>query len=136
MGWHYGYRVGIRLNSSDGTSVTARLDYIEILLYRTFCLIPDTGLSSTRSLVVEQANDYNGNGVFVPSAPPRMYSITTSSGSLYAPVAYRGTLPRAYASANLWLGWLDSGASANLSHTTTATLTVTAQHLPMAHTLR
>jgi hypothetical protein len=126
----------VDLLSSDGTSVTARLDYIEILLYRTFCLIPDTGLDGAFSLVVEQANDYNVNGVVTPSTPPRLYSVTTADGLLNAPISYRGMLPRAYAGASLWLGWLDNGASANISHTTTATLTATATHLPLFHTLR
>lgn len=129
---------GIRLTifSSDGTSVTANLDYVEVLLYYTFATIADANLASGRSLVVEQTNDYNVNSVVTPNAHARVYVITTSSGAWYSTGTWRGTLPRAYSGASLYLAWLDSGGTPNLSHTKTATLTTTALHEPLYHTLR
>jgi len=124
------------LVSSDGTSVTARLDYVETLLYYTFATVPSANTASTRSLVVEQANDYNVNGIVTPNAAPRVYAITTSTGVFYSMVRYRGTLPRAYSGASLYLGWLSAGAAANVSHDTADTVTATVSHIPIAHTLR
>lgn len=131
-----GILVVFTLSSSDGTSVTARLDYMETLLYYTFATVTDAATNGGLiSLVVEQANDYNVNSIVVPNAVPRAYAFGTSDWA--GERAYRGQLPRAYSGASLYVSWLGTGAvGTNGVHTTTDTATLTAQHLPLAHTLR
>jgi hypothetical protein len=125
-------QVRISLISSDGTSVTAKLDYVETLLYYTFAKITGS-VDSSSTLVCEAANDYNVNGIVTPNATPRVYVAKTSDGTIHTSLPWRGTLPRAYAGASLWVAWL---ASANAAHDTTDTATLTAKHLPLFHTLR
>ena len=125
-------RVRITLNSSDGTSVTARLDYIETLLYYTFATITGS-IDSASTLVCEAANDYNVNSIIVPNSVPRVYVAKTSDGSIHTSLPWRGTLPRAISGASLWLACLAGG---DVSHDTGDTAVLTAKHLIMAHTLR
>jgi hypothetical protein len=124
--------VDIFLASDGGTSVTATLDYFEVLLYYTFAKISGAATTTT-SLVIEQANDYNPNGIVVPSRPPRVYSIVNSSGNLEDLYSWRGTLPRAYSGASLYASWLDS---TDTTHPTTDTANLTVKHLPIFQTLR
>ena len=131
-----GIKIVMTLYSSDGTSVTAKLDYIECLLYYTFCSFDNAGIVSPESLYIEQANDYNVNGIVVPSVPARVYQLLSSSWQGNPTTIYRGSLPRAYSGASLYLGWLKFTAQTNDTHTTTDTATVTATHLPLFHTLR
>jgi len=124
--------VDIFLASDGATSVTATLDYFEVLLYYTFAKLT-IGAVTTTSVIVEQANNYNPNGIYVPNAVPRVYSIINSSGNVEDIGSYRGTLPRAYSGASLYAAWLDS---TNTTHPTTNTADLTVKHLPLAHTLR
>lgn len=126
--------VNFFLHSSDGTSVTARLDYAEILLYYTFATVMGETLSG-QQMVVEQANDYNVNSIVVPTAAPRVYRTTSGGGEVISTHTYRGQLPRAINGASLYLAWR-SGATADTTHDTTDTATVTAQNLALYHTLR
>jgi hypothetical protein len=127
------------LSSSDGTSVTARLDYAETLLYYTFATTTGSvAVSLGTSIALEGANNYNVNSVWTPSPVPRAYQITSSpAGDWSERIAYRGTLPRAFSGASLYAAWLSSGGVAdNYEHNTTTQATVTATHLPLFHTLR
>lgn len=127
--------VVITLSSASG-SVTATLDYVETLLYRTFALIGAAGLGNGVSLVVEAANDYTDNAVWVPNRTPRLYTIVTSTGLFLSPIAYRGTLPRAFDAGKLYLAWLKSASVTNDTHDTADTMVVTGDHLPLFHTIR
>jgi hypothetical protein len=126
--------VSTTLISTDGTSVTAKLDYVETLLYYTFATIPDANIGGSDALYIEQTNDYNVNSVVVPNARPRVYRVSPTNWK--GSIAYRGQLPRALSGASLWLGWLTTTSGINDSHVTTDTVTTTATHLPMFHTLR
>lgn len=120
------------IHSIDLTSVTATLDYVETLLYYTFATT--TGfVEAGEVLVIEQANDYNLNGIIVPTNPPRVYATLTNDWR--RKIAYVGALPRAINGASLYLAWL-SGGTDNTTHDTADTATVTAQYLPVYQTLR
>jgi hypothetical protein len=129
-----GIIVSIVLSSSDGTSVTARLDYVETLLYYTFATIPDANIGGTDAIYIEQTNDYNVNSVITPNTRPRIYR--TSPTNWKGALTYRGQLPRAISGASLYLGWMTTTSLTNDTHTTTNTMTTTATHLPLFHSLR
>ena len=129
-----GIIVSIVLESSDGTSVTARLDYVETLLYYTFATIPDANIGGSDAIYVEQTNDYNVNSVVVPNTRPRVYRVSPTNWK--GALAYRGQLPRALSGASLYLGWMTATSLTNDTHTTTHTMTTTATHLSLHHTLR
>lgn len=129
-----GIIVSIVLASSDGTSVTVRLDYVETLLYYTFATIPDANIGGTDAIYIEQTNDYNVNSVVTPNTRPRIYR--TSPTNWKGSIAYRGLLPRAISGASLYLGWMTTTSLTNDTHTTTHTMTTTASHLALYHSLR
>jgi hypothetical protein len=129
-----GIMISIVLASSDGTSVTVRLDYVETLLYYTFATIPDANTGGSDAIYIEQTNDYNVNSVVTPNTRPRVYRVSPTNWK--GSIAYRGQLPRAISGASLYLGWMTATSVANDTHTTTDTFTTTATHLPLAHTLR
>lgn len=128
--------VQFKLTSSDGTSVTARVDYCEVLLYYTFAVASCEALDNTTTTVFEQANDYNVNGIVVPNSSPRAYGTDTTSGENRGPIPWRGSLPRAYSGASIYAAWLGAAGAANGEHDTTDTADLSVLHLPIAHTLR
>lgn len=134
LGSGLGILVTFTLSSSDGTSVAARLDYVETLLYYTFATIDNANASSTVSLITEQTNNYNVNGVIVPNTVPRAYAFGASDWA--GERTYRGQLPRHFNGSSLYVAWLGTGAvGTNGVHDTSHTATVTADYMPMFHTL-
>jgi len=123
------------LVSSDGTSVTATLDYFEVLLYYDFCTVNLTGAIHTtgsENLYVIGAQSLNGTA-WAPRVPPLAYygdPADDSTLTLAHPI--RGTAPRAFTGASLYLAWTGSA----YEHTTTDTATVTVTHLPLYYTIR
>jgi len=128
-------QIVITIRSSDGTSVTATLDYVEVLLYYDFCVV-NSGFdvpSTTKYLYLEGATN---NGVspsgWLPSSPPVAYMARTSDNQTFDPRLIRGRLPRAFSGASLYLAWIDQSGL----HDKTTTATITAQLAPLYRTLR
>lgn len=124
--------IGILVRSTDGTSVTVTNVSIEYLLYYTFCRIDTTtevGAANFDFLQIEQAQNLNGTA-FVPS---RGSAFTVTSGAGIADIAdVRGTLPRAYSGASLYMSWL----YATYQYIATDTATVTVKLLPLYRSVR
>jgi hypothetical protein len=121
-----------QVRSTDGTSVTATLDYNEILLYYDFGrLVATSAVGSTSFYQQLIATRAVASGPWLPIAP-RGYSAIASGDRAVDAAVMRGTAPRAYASASLWIEW----TNVNDNHTATATATVTAKMAPLYHSLR
>ena len=121
------------LYSSDGTSVTATLDYFEILQYYDFCRIDSltAGVSSSFNMYVEQVNNLNQEA-YALSRPPLVYGTTTSNDQPLAPATVRGRLPRAFVGASFFISWIDG----SYEHDKTNTIKVTAQVAPQYGSMR
>lgn len=121
------------LYSTDGTSVTATLDYFEVLQYYDFCRIDalNGNVSSTSTVYVEQVNNLNQEA-YALSRPPIAYATTTSDDQPHMPAPIRGRLPRAFAGASLFVAWING----SYVHDKTNTIRVTAQLAPLYGTMR
>jgi hypothetical protein len=119
------------LRSTDGTSVTATLGYVEALLYYDFCKVESgTALGASQRFQLLGAQNFNGNG-WHPQIPETAMIVTTSDAPI-RPVVLRQPLVRAFDGASLYAAWVD----ANGAHTNTDTTTITAQFAPLYRSLR
>lgn len=127
--------VGCLVRSTDGSSVSLNLHSAEYLLYYTFCRIDTTTVllgANDEALQIEQANNLNGTA-YVPSSDPGAYAMDTTGTDVLADIVdLRGTLPRAFSGASLYLSWM--GTSFAFDSTDSAVVTV--KHLPLYRTLR
>lgn len=128
--------VDFTLYSSDGTSVTATLDYFEVLEYWDFCRIDPAGdgvytVSSSFTMYVEQLNKLNQTA-FIPSRPPIAYFTAAANDQPGDPRLVRGRLPRTRHGASLYVAWVDS----SYVHDKTNTIAVTAQQAQQYATFR
>lgn len=128
-----------RLDSSDGTSVTATLDYFEILPYYDFCIIEEisNGAVASEYLYLEQAHNAIAGGAYTYAPRPSFYDRRVSDDTPIYERLMRGRPPRARepnpgTSGYLWMSWTDTSDQ----HVKTDTATVTAQALPLYLTLR
>src|SRR5690606_26230530 len=132
-------RIEADLASSDGTSVTARMVGIDVILYSTFATItfPDSNVSDDEKIRIEMFSPFNetnasavGATLWTP-APPRVYSQSPPaySGISNTPVV-RGSLPIALAQRSLYIAW-----HGVLSYSTSEQAVVTVKHLPLYHSL-
>jgi hypothetical protein len=133
-------RIEVDLASSDGTSVTARMVGIDVILYSTFATItfPDSNVSDDEKIRIEMFSPFNvtnasavGATLWTPT-PPRVYSQSPPaySGISNTPVV-RGSLPVALAQRSLYIAW-----HGVLSYSTSDQAVVTVKHLPLYHSLR
>lgn len=125
--------LSFEVRSTDGTtSVTATLDYNEILLYYDFArAVSNTAVGSAsfyQQLIAARARSGGG---WLPVFP-RLYTADASADRVYEAGVVRGTAPRAYSGASLFLAW----TNANDNHTTTAAAAVTAKMAPLYATIR
>jgi hypothetical protein len=122
----------IQVRSTDGTSVTATLDYNEILLYYDFARFTSTTAtgSTTYYQQVLSARQVTSGG-WLPIIP-RGYTADAASDRVVEGGVIRGTAPRAYNSARLLVAW----TTIDDNHTATLTATVTAKMAPLYRTLR
>lgn len=124
-------KILIELRSTDGTSVTATLDYIEALICYDFCVVECSGgLSASQRYELFSAQNLGGGG---------WHPMGVESGAAYnasdeqlKPARIIGTLPRAFTGASLYVAWYDSGRA----HTDTDTATVTVNLAPLWRTMR
>ncbi len=122
----------VNIKSTDGTSVTATLDTLDILLaYTVGSIDGGAGLSSGQSYQVYSAQNYAGGG-WLPLPSPVASVVDSSTGANIRRCVARGEMPLALQGASLWLAWADSGGA----HTATDTTTIGAQSAPLWHTLR
>lgn len=113
------------IRSTDGTSVTATLGYIEALLYYDFCTLEASGgLGASQRYQLLGAQNFVGG--WLPSVPP-LAVVTDTSDVLVKPAVYKGTPPLARTGASLYVAW----ASAGHAHTTTETAAITVTHAPL-----
>jgi hypothetical protein len=121
----------ISIRSTDGTSVTATLDYVEALLCYDACLITSSGgLSTGQHYELLGAQNLSGGG-YLPLIP-EIALITDSSLTPVKTAIIRGQLPRAWEGASLYVAWLHSSGA----HTKTDTASLTVTHAPLWRTLR
>lgn len=119
------------LRSTDGTSVTATLGYVEALLYYDFCKVESgTALGASQRFQLLGAQNLSGGG-WLPQVPETAMIVSTSDAPI-RPVTLRQPLVRAFEGASLYCAWLD----ANGAHTASDTTTITAQLAPLWRTLR
>jgi len=119
------------IRSTDGTSVTATLSTVDLVLAYTAGYIDGgAGLAAGQSYVVHSAQNLAGGG-WLPLPTP-IASVVDGSGGLVRRVSPRGQMPIALSGASLFAAWVDSGGA----HTDTDTTTITAQQAPLYHTLR
>lgn len=125
--------LSFEVRSSDGTtSVTATLNYNEILLYYDFArVVMNAAVGSTSFYQQLVAAGAVSGGGWLP-AIPRAYTADAATDRVYEAGVVRGTAPGAYSGASLFLAWTD----ANDVHTTTAAAAVTAKLAPLYTTLR
>lgn len=121
----------VAIRSTDGTSVTATLDYLEALLCYDFALVEASGgLSASQRYQCLAAQNLSGGG-WLPLVPAQA-GVCDASDVLVKPAVIKGTLPRAFAGASLWVAWRESDGG----HTDTDTATITISHAPLYRSLR
>ena len=128
--------VNFRLLSSDGTSVTATLDYFEVLEYWDFCRIDPASsgiftVSSSFTMYVETVQNLNQTA-YIPTRPPLAYFTAAANDQPVDPRLVRGRLPRARQGGSLYVAWVDS----SYSHDSTNTIRITVQNAPQFATYR
>jgi len=124
-------KILVELLSSDGTSVTATLDYVELLLMYDLCVVELTGgLAAGQHYELLGASNRGGGG-YQPMIPEGSLSVDASLNPI-APARIRGSLVRGFSGASLYVAWYDSGRA----HTDTDTAAVTVKMAPLWRTLR
>lgn len=119
------------LRSTDGTSVTATLDYVEALVAYDVAIVEASGgLSTSQRYQCLAAQNLSGGG-WLPLVPAQA-AVCDSSDVIVKPAVIKGTLPRAFAGASLWVAWRESDGG----HTDTDTSTVSISHAPLYRSLR
>ena len=124
-------KIAISIRSSDGTSVTATLDYVEALLCYDFCVVECSGgLSAGQSYRLLAAQNLSGGG-WLPALVEQAIAVDATP-TIVKTARVRGTLPRAFSGASLWVAWRESDGG----HTDTDTSTVSVSHAPLYRSLR
>lgn len=125
------FTIVLRYRSTNGASATTTLTSSQYLLYYDFAIINTAGSVTLSNSDVYQIDQFpeQTNFACLPYYPPRVLVVPTTD--VTASVDYRGTLPRYWNGASLWLAWLNSGA-----YNTTETATVSARHAPLFRTIR
>lgn len=125
------FTVVLRYRSTNGASATTTLTSSQYLLYYDYAVVNASGgvtLSNSDTYLIDQFPEQTGFPC-LPYYPPRVLVIPTTD--VVASVDYRGTLPRYWHGASLWMAWLSSGA-----YTTTQTASVSVRHGPLYRTIR
>jgi len=113
------------IRSTDGTSVTATLGYVEALLAYDFCILEASGgLAASQRYQLMGAQNFAGG--WLPSVPP-LAVVTDTSDVLVKPAVVKGAAPLARTGASLYVAWVGAGQA----HTTTHTTVITATHAPL-----
>jgi hypothetical protein len=118
------------IRSTDGTSVTATLDYLEALLYYDFCTIEQGGLASGQRYQLLGAQNLSGGG-WQPLIPEQAKVVTAADAEITEAVL-RQSLVRAFADSSLYLAWMEDDGG----HTATDTTSVSAGMASLYRSLR
>lgn len=114
--------------SSTGGSATGTLSYLEILDYYEFCQLSSSTVPSSSRF---QAVAYDNHaGASQPMYPAVFQALNTSNEPIQS-LDVSGTMPKAHEGASLYLAWVD-----NNTHTTSDTISVSANYLPLYLTLK
>jgi len=124
--------VSAYLRSNDGNSTSATLDYLETIIYYDMARIESAGLTAARHTQVIGANQAVSGGPWLPAAPPKTQQVITASFIPTDTYFTRGTFPRAYSGASLYVNWTGAG----YIHDKTDTSAITVTHAPLYRTLR
>ena len=121
----------VAIRSTDGTAVTATLDYVEALLCYDFATVEaSAGLGAAQRYQCLAAQNMSGGG-WLPLIPAAA-GVYDGSDVLIKTAVIKGTLPRAFSGAVLWVAWRESDGG----HTDTDTAAVTITHAPLYRSLR
>lgn len=120
----------VRSRSTTGAATTGTLDYIEYLVYYTFCSVTRSTGASSYTTVVEQFYERSGR----PAIPRPIIAYTHNAGNFEFVERVRGRAPIYLPSASLYAAW--RGTVTQNIHTTSQTATLTATHAPLFYTLR
>jgi hypothetical protein len=115
------------IKSADGTTtVGTTLDYIEVLLYYTWCKITPYGgsLIAGQAIQTIMAQNRNTALAWLPQNPPLVQTITTATSKPVFTGTSIGRLPVGISGASLYAAWVTGGTNAHLK-TDTTTITVT-----------
>jgi hypothetical protein len=118
------------LRSSDGTAVSATLEYLDVLLAHDYCVIDSAGLAAGEKLVAYGAQNLSGGG-WLPMQTPTA-AVLDGSDIQTKPAKIRGQLIRAFEGASVYVAWV----GASRAHTKTDTATITIDHAPLWRSLR
>src|SRR4029077_9161587 len=91
--------VSAYIRSSDGSSVTANLDYLETLLYYDIARVESASLTASQHTQIIGANQAVSGGPWLFASPPVTQQVVSAS---FLPLGYkftRGTFPRAFSGA-------------------------------------
>lgn len=138
------WSVQFQIRSSDGAATTGTLVSVEAILYMDWCDVRLTGASwgtggGTNYDLNTTAFAQTTNRPCLPLPYPQaMLTDPSTSNRAIEMGEVRGTVPRFYQDAQLYVRLLDaSGASSgNMYTTTTRTFTTTVSHSPLYRTLR
>lgn len=124
--------VAIQARSLDGSTTSVTVTYAELLTCYTFASVVFTGGVSAPASSVYVVGSFPEvtNRVAVPHAYARG-ELISSTGNFLDLGIVRGTAPRYYPGASLYLAWQTATA-----HSTSATATITATQAPLYQTLR
>lgn len=128
-----------QLRSTNGASASLTYTYHEILLYYTWCNIDFSAGSSLRVPIAGTAEitsflATSGRPCLPLAVPQAVASNSGGTGRLTGVI--RGTLPRYFPSALLYVAWLARVSGSGPQHVTSHTSTVTATHAPLFRTIR
>ncbi len=120
------------VRSGDGSTASATIDRIYVLQAYTFCTILETpiGVSSSFAYILNGFAVYDGACRI--ANPENVGLIVNATDEMTQPMIARGTTPRLFSGASLWLNW----QRMNTGHSTSNTITVTATTAPLYRTIR
>jgi hypothetical protein len=123
-------KVVVRLRSTDGTAVSATLDYVDVLLAYDVCVVVSSGLASGERLLLAGAQNLAGGGWL----PMLVEGAIVLDGSDIAtkPARIHGQLPRAFTGCSLFVAWVGSDGG----HSSADTSTISADLAPLWRSLR
>lgn len=133
----------LQIRSTDGAATTGTLASVEVLLYYDYCDVHVTdnvlGSSGVTQYTMSVTSFAEASGeVLVPLPYPQAFDYRTSTGVIQGWGEIRGTVPRYYSGASLYVRLLDAaGLTSGIVYASTSrTMTVTATHAPQYRLLR
>lgn len=142
------FRTGLQIRSVDGLTATATVTHMEAILYYDWCEVRvggsplqwGDGASALWRLNISSFAERSGVPCLPLDRPTAFLSDSATSDQIVELAQVRGTVPRYYPGASLWLLALNTTSSTPGSGTiyrnTAQTYTITATHAPLYLTMR